>query len=193
MIKPRIAPCFSEKVSYICTQNKMEEIKIYHSLWKTGLVILICFAFTALGIYSLVVHPEKSGLVFWLGILFFSIGGIFMLWLILKERITGSPYYLVTDKSVIMNSGLKTWEVRFADVAHFFLMGKMIGIHYKKDKEIQKLKDASRLGRLVRRFNQRIGDSQEHLYVSDMTMKPKELCDLLNERVKKVEDRKRVI
>ena len=42
----------------------MEEIRIYHSLWKNGLVILICFAFAALGIYSLVVHPEKSGFVF---------------------------------------------------------------------------------------------------------------------------------
>ena len=46
-------------------------------------------------------------------------------------------------------------------------------------------KDASWLGRIVRRFNQRIGGSQEHLYAADMTMKPKELCDLLNERVKR--------
>lgn len=164
----------------------MEEVKIYHSLWKTSPVILICFAFAALGIRSLVVHPEKSGFMSWLGLLFFGFGGIFMLWLILKERITGKPYYLVTDESIIMNSGLKAWEVRFADVESFFLMGKMIGIRYKKGKEIQKMADASGLGRLVRRFNQRIGGSQEHLYVSGMTMKPKELCDLLNKRVKKM-------
>ena len=165
----------------------MEEIRIYHSLWKTGLVILICFVFAALGIYSLVVHPEKSGFVFWVGFLFFSFGGIFMLWLILKERITGKPYYLVTDESIIMNSGLKAWEVCFADVESFFLMGKMIGIRYKKEKEIQKMEDANGLGRLVRHFNQRIGGSQEHLYVSNMTMNPQKLCDLLNERVKENE------
>jgi hypothetical protein len=47
------------------------------------------------------------------------------------------------------------------------------------------MEDASGLGRFVRRFNERIGGSQEHLYVSSMTMKPKELCDLLNERVKR--------
>ena len=162
----------------------MEEIRIYHSLWKTGLVILVCFAFAALGIHSIVAHPEKSGFVIWLGSLFFGLGGIFMLWLILKERITDKPYYLVTGESVIMNGGLKAWEVRFDDVESFFLTGKMIGIRYKKGKEIQKMEDASRIGRIVRQFNQRIGGSQEHLYVSDMTMKPKELCDLLNERVK---------
>lgn len=166
----------------------MEEIRIYHSLWKTGLVILICFTFAALGIHSLVTHPEKSGFVIWLGILFFGLGGIFMLWLILRERITDKPYYLVTEKSVIMYSGLKAWEVRFDDVESFFLVGKMIGIRYRKDKEIQKMEDASGLGRIVRRFNQRIGGSQEHLYVSNMTMKPKELCDLLNERVKTKKD-----
>ena len=161
----------------------MEEIRVYLSLWKTGILILVCFAFAALGLHTLIVHPEKSGFVFWLGLLFFGFGGIFMLWPILRERITGKPYYLVTDESVIMNSGLKAWEIRFADVESFFLVGKMIGIRYNKDKEIQKMEDASGLGRLVRRFNQRIGNAQEHLYVSGMTMKPKEL---LNERVKKV-------
>lgn len=144
----------------------MEGIRVYHSLWKTGILTLVCFAFAALGIYSLVAHPEKSGFVFWLGLLFFGFGGIFMLWLILRERITGKPYYLVTDESVIMNSGFKAWEVRFADVKSFFLVGKMIGIRYNKDKEIQKMEDASVLGRIIRHFNQRIGDSQEHLYVS---------------------------
>ena len=164
----------------------MEEIRIYHSLWKNGLLILVCFAFAGLGVHSLIVHPEKNGIVFWLGLLFFGLGGLFMLWLILRERITDKPYYVVTDESVTMNSGLKAWEVRFADVERFFLAGKMIGIRYNKDREIQKMEDASMLGRIIRRFNQRIGDSQEHLYVSNMTMKPKELCDLLNERVKNI-------
>ena len=164
----------------------MEEIRVYLSLWKNTPVILICFAFAALGIHTLIVHPEKMGFWLWTGLLFFGLGGIFMLWLILRERITGKPYYVVTDESVTMNSGLKAWEVRFDDVERFFLAGKMIGIRYRKDREIQKMEDASGLGRLVRRFNQRIGGSQEHLYVSGMTMKPKELCDLLNKRAKKV-------
>lgn len=163
----------------------MEEIRIYHSLWKNGILILVCFAFAALGIHTLIVHPEKMGFWLWMGLLFFGLGGLFMLWLILMERITDKPYYVVTDESVTMNSGLKAWEVRFADVERFFLAGKMIGIRYNKDREIQKMEEASMLGRIIRRFNQRIGDAQEHLYVSNMTMKPQELCDLLNKRVKK--------
>lgn len=166
----------------------MEEIRINLSLWKNTPLILICFVFAALGIRTLAVHPEKMGFWLWLGLLLFGLGGLFMLWLILKERITGKPYYLVTDESVTMNSGLKAWEVRFADVERFFLAGKMIGIVYKNDREIQKMEDAGWLGRIVRRFNQRIGGSQEHLYVSSMTMKPQELCDLLNKRVKKMKD-----
>ena len=164
----------------------MEEIRVYLSPWKNALLILVCFAFAALGLHTLIVHPEKFGFGLWLGMLFCGLGGIFMLWLVLKERITGKPYYLVTDESVTMNSGWKAWEVRFDDVERFFLVGKMIGIRYRKDREIQKMEDASGLGRLVRRFNQHIGGSQEHLYVSGMTMKPKELCDLLNERAKKM-------
>ena len=54
----------------------MEEIRIYLSLWKNAPVILICFAFAALGIRTLVVHPEKMGLGLWLGLLFFGLGGI---------------------------------------------------------------------------------------------------------------------
>ena len=163
----------------------MEEIRIYHSLWKNAPVILICFAFAALGIRTLIVHPEKMGLGLWLGLLIFGFGGIFMLWLIQRERITGKPYYVITDESVTMNSGMKAWEVRFDDVERFFLTSKMIGIIYKKNREIQKMEEVSSIGRIVRRFNQRIGGSQEHLYVSSMTMKPQEICDLLNERVKK--------
>lgn len=166
----------------------MEEIRIFLSLWKNVPVVLLCFAFTAFGISTLAVHPEKMGFGLWLGLIIFGLGGIFMLWLILKERITGKPYYLVTDESVVMNSGLKAWEVRFADVERFFLAGKMIGIVYKKNREIQKMEDAGWLGRTVRRVNQRIGGSQEHLYVSNMTMKPQEMCDLLNKRVKKLKD-----
>lgn len=164
----------------------MEEIRVYHSLWKNGLLIVVCFAFAAIGIYSLVVHPEKSWLWAGVGILFFGLGGLFMLWLMLRERITDKPYYLVTDESIIMNSGLKSWEIRFADVERFFLTGKMIGIRYKKDREIQKYEDASKLGRIVRRFNVRITGSQEALPADDMTIKPKVLCDLLNERVKRL-------
>ena len=162
----------------------MEEIRIYHSLWKNGLLILVCFAFAGLGVHSLIVHPEKSGIVFWLGLLFFGLGGLFMLWLILRERITDKPYYVVTDESVIMNSGLKAWEIRFADVKSFFLMGKMIGIRYKKDIEAGTTIEEVEDGISMRKKTLLNPGEPYDIYVTDLSKKPKDILNLLNQRLK---------
>ena len=37
-----------------------------------------------------------------------------------KERITHTPYYMITDDGIIMNSALKTYEVHFTDVECFY-------------------------------------------------------------------------
>ena len=117
----------------------METIRVYHSLWKNGLLVAVCFGFTAVDIF--LINAGKNGIVAWLAILVFGIGGLFMLWLMLKERITHTPYYIITDDCIIMNSGFKTIKVHFADVERFFLTKvgtvagaktKLMGIQYKK-------------------------------------------------------------
>jgi len=168
----------------------METIKVYHSLWKSGLLVAGCFGFAVIGIYNIISGNDR--IMAWLGTLFFGIGGLFMLWLMLKERITQTPYYIITDDSIIMNSGLKTHEVRFADVKRFFLTKvgtargttKLIGIQYKKNVELQIFEDAGKAGGVVRRFNKRVAGSQEALPADGLTIKPKDLCEILNERVK---------
>ena len=168
----------------------METIRVYHSLWKNGLLVAVCFVFAALGIYSII--SGNNSIIAWLGTILFGIGGFFMLWLMLKERITHTPYYLITDYSIIMNSGLKTYEVRFADVERFFLTNvgtargttKMIGIQYRKDVELQKYEDAKIIGRAARSFNKIVAGSQEALPADGLTIKPNDLCEMLNERVK---------
>ena len=112
---------------------------------------------------------------------------------ILKERLTHTPYYMITDDGLIMNSGLKTYEVHFADVECFYLTkvgtawGKtmLIVIQYKENVELQKFEDASKAGRAVRSFNKSVVGSQETLPTYGLTIRPKELCEILNERVKK--------
>ena len=167
----------------------METIKVYHSLWKSGLLVAGCFGFAVIGIYNIISGNDR--ITAWLGTLFLGIGGLFMLWIMLKERITQTPYYIITDDSVIMNSGLKTQEIRFADVERFFLTkvgtargAKLIGIQYIKNVELQKFENAGKAGRAVRRFNKRVAGSQEALPADGLTIKPKDLCDILNERVK---------
>ena len=170
----------------------METISVYHSLWKSGLLVAVCFGFAAIGIFMLIASPESNRMMAWSGILFFGIGGLFVLWLMLKERITHTPYYLITDKSLIMNSGFKPSEVHFADVEYFFLTKvgtargktKMIGIQYKRDVELQKFEDASKAGRVVRRFNKSVAGSHEAFPAYDLTIKPSDLCEILNERVR---------
>ena len=112
-----------------------------------------------------------------------------MLFLILRERIGNKPYYIITDECVIMDSGMKKWEVRFADVEEFYLINvmstKQIGIRYKKEIELQKMNDASSAGRTIRKMNERIAGVQESLPADDLTIKPQQLCDLLNMKLTK--------
>ena len=83
-------------------------------------------------------------------------------------------------------------EVRFADVECFYLTkvetarGKtmLIVIQYKENVELQKFEDASKAGRAVRRFNKNVAGSQYTLPADGLTIKPKDLCEILNERVK---------
>ena len=126
----------------------MEDIRIYHSIWKNIALLAVCFVFVAMGIFMLL--------------------------------------------GIIMNRGLKTYEVRFADVECFYLTkvetarGKtmLIVIQYKENVELQKFEDASKAGRAVRRFNKNVAGSQYTLPADGLTIKPKDLCEILNERVK---------
>ena len=139
----------------------MEEIRIYHSIWKSALVMVGCVAFTVIGIHML--HHENSDWRAWLGILFFGLGGLFYLWFFLKERLTQKPFIIVTDSRLIMNS-VKKYDVDFRDVKAFYLTKvgtvNMIGAQSKTNKKRYK-----------------------PFSVDGLTMKPKELCDLLNQRL----------
>ena len=147
----------------------------------------VCFVFVAMGIFMLL-HGEQSFIV-WASILFFGGGGLFVLFLILRERINHKPYYIITDECVIIDSRKKKWEVRFADVEEFYLINvmstKQIGIRYKKEIEFQKMNDASSAGRRIRKMNERIAGVQESLPADDLTIKPQQLCDLLNMKLTK--------
>ena len=166
----------------------METIKVYHALGRNVFFITLCFLFAGLIFYSLHIYSGFGRIIAWLGILFFGLGGLFMLCLMLKERITHTPYYLITEDGIISNMGSKAWEIRFADVERFFVtnfkQATFIGIQYKKDVEALKIESASKFGRAVRHFNQVTAASQEALVADGLTIKPKDLCDLLNERLK---------
>ena len=70
----------------------MEEIRVYHSPWRTLLLALGSLAFVALSVMML--NQPKNGFhvfVAWIGIAFFGLCGLYMLYATFKERLTGRP------------------------------------------------------------------------------------------------------
>ena len=109
----------------------MEEIKIYHSVWRMLLISISCLAFAAIAVMML--HsPQTNHMIAWIGVVFFGLGGLSLLYWLLKERLTGQPFLTITDEGVIYSGGWKRYEIRFADVNSFSLLGgrqnKIIGI-----------------------------------------------------------------
>lgn len=162
----------------------MNEIKVYHSVWKNAITIFGCLAFAVLGF--LVLREDGRQWFGWIAVVLFGLGGLFMVYQVIKERITHQPYLIIADEYVRMNSG-KGYEIRYADVDSFFLTkvvsAKMIGITYKKEIEAQKMAEAKEAGRAVRRFNTRVAGTQAAIPVFDLTLKPQEIVDVLNERL----------
>ena len=128
----------------------------------------------------------------WIGIIFFGGGGLFMTYLILREFLTRTPYYIITDEGVEVNTGIRNRKVRFADVESFFLTKvattKMVGIQYKPDAERKKMDESNSVSRSIRKINRGVAGSAEALPADDLSLKPQQFCDLLNSRLKNYKD-----
>ncbi|MBR6121046.1 MAG: hypothetical protein IKQ05_01480 [Prevotella sp.] len=166
----------------------MEEIKIYHSLWRMLLMGIGGLAFAVM-IFLILRSPRPGNVIIgYIGIIFFGLGGLALIYWALKERLTGRPFLTITDEGIIYNGGWKQYEIRFADVNSFVLLGgrqnKFIGIRFKEGVERRKMEDANIIGRLARKFNLAVSGTQESISLSGVPMKPQELCDILNKRLK---------
>ena len=168
----------------------MKTIEVYHSVWRMSLLIIVCFAFAAMGVFMLF-RGERAWFD-WIGIIFFGGGGLFMTYLLLKEYLTRTPYYVITDEGLEVNTGIRNREVRFADVESFFLTKvvttKMVGIQYKPDAERKKMDESNSVSRSIRKMNRGVAGSAEALPADDLSLKPQQFCDLLNSRLKNYKD-----
>lgn len=135
------------------------------------------------------IHSPKGFqiVVGWIGVVFFGLGGLYMLYGMLKERLMGKPFLTITDEAVIMD-GMKQAVIRFADVKSFNVvkMGKQefVAVHYKPGVELKKMDEANGLDRSIRKLNLQLVNAQENISTTGTDMKAQELCDLLNERMK---------
>ena len=165
----------------------METVRIYHSTWRMLLLAIVSLAM-AVGGYLMAIHSPKGFqiVVGWIGVVFFGLGGLYMLYGMLKERLTGKPFLTITDEAVIME-GMKQAVIRFADVESFNVvkMGKQefVAVHYKPGVELKKMDEANGLDRSIRKLNLQLVNAQENISTTGTDMKAQELCDLLNERL----------
>ena len=165
----------------------METVRIYHSTWRMLLLALASLTFAVAG-FLMAIHSPKGFhiVVGWIGVVFFGLGGLYMLYGTLKERLTGKPFLTITDEAVIMD-GMKQAVIRFADVKSFKVvkMGKQefVAVHYKPGVELKKMDEANGLDRSIRKLNLQLVNAQENISTTGTDMKAQELCDLLNERL----------
>ena len=165
----------------------METIKIYHSSWRMLPLVLACLAFVIVS-FSILEHAKVVShiVVALIGIVFFGLGGLYMLYDTIKERLTGKPFLTITDEAII-SEGIKQTVIHFADVESFEVvkMGnqQFVAVHYKPGVEQKKLDKAGTLGRSVRNLNRKLVNAQENISTVGTGMKVEVLCDLLNERL----------
>ena len=167
----------------------MKDIKIYSSLWRMMLLFLESLLFVLAGIFILHMHKNMFHLVVgWVSILAFGCCSIIFLFSFLKERLFGQAHLTINDEELPYRR-FRTIHVRFADVASFEVKelgdNEFIAINYKPDVEWQMMQDASIFGYLYRSMNKRLINALDSISVTDISMKADELCNILNERLKR--------
>ena len=169
--------------------SNMEEVRIYRILWKNILAAIVCLALTAFGIIEAINTNDGAGKAT-VG-LFFGFIGLFALYQTVKVR--RRPYLTITDKCLIQSRtdrSLPDYTIHFAEVDHFeltrfnilFPFERDIEVYYKKDKDRQKVFSPTFFGRIAAKL---FSGADESIHVSGINMKPQELCDLLNDRVRR--------
>ncbi len=152
------------------------------------LLLGLCSLALAAGSYFMLEQTKDvfHVVVAWMGIVFFGLCGLYILYSMVKERLTGKPFLTITDEAVV-NEGVKKTVIRFADVESFEVvkMNKQdfVAVHYKPGVEKQKLDESGTLSRSVRKLNLQLVNAQENISTVGTGMKVEVLCDLLNERL----------
>ena len=175
-------------------KTEMTEIRIYQCLWKNMLWAVGCFTF-ATGGYLIVkdIYADWPTKVFrgWLSIIFFGGGGLFLILPTLYNRIRCIPLLIIYEDRLDLYEQRKGiyHTIHFVDVKRFRLIKihstKLIAIDYKVTPLIHKVEESSGFMQRVMRFNFKVSGAIESLPADNLTMKGKEICDILNGRLNK--------
>ena len=159
----------------------MEEIRIYHTIWKSCLLQIGTLLFVMVGLILLAVgysdfyegmKQSTTIIAGWLSIVFSGFGFIFITYRILKERFGNIPYIIITNEYVEQGNR----KVYFADVEVFFMEVKTIDCGRVK----QKLSYIQYVEKATGKACNEIG-----LDANNLSVNPQDYCDLLNEKLGK--------
>ena len=152
----------------------MEEVRIYHVPWgsRAWWAFLIVWAFVGLFVWLFMEEPHlRDDVMMWFGLIVFGVMGMFFPVVALWERLARCPAITVMSDGVICYSLWKKHEYRFDDVYSFELyemdLGRakhrFVNVNFLKQVKERRMKDASKMGREVRRFNMRLAGAQENM------------------------------
>ena len=161
----------------------MNEIKINLSIKRWIFIILATVAIFAvfMGISIAFGNPKDNAIwlsVFFLIVLAINFGRVFL---------TNNPRLVITDVSIKVNVQ-EPWIVQLAGVDSFYVDEykgqKFIGVRYKDNLEGSFPEDLIIKGR-KQRLKAALKGYPYEIYVNGLSMKPQEICDLLNARINK--------
>ena len=161
----------------------MEEIKINVSIKRWIFIILATLAIFAvfMGISMAFGNPKDN--VIWLSAFLLIVLAINFG----RAYLTNNPRLVITDVSIRVNVQ-EPWVVQLSGVDSFFVDEykgqKFIGVRYKDNVEGNFPEDLILKGRKQRLKTALKGYPYE-IYVDGLSMKPQEICDLLNARINK--------
>ena len=146
----------------------MEEIRIYHTIWRRELFIAIfSLAVTFLIPFVGTFKPRDYGMMLFLGLM-----GLFILFTVFRERLLHRPYLTITDESIIINREHRSkMIIRFDEVKSF------------ERETLSFLGHTSYTGMIIVHLKNGNG-FVNIISANGLTMKSQQLFDLLNERLK---------
>lgn len=175
-------------------ESKRSEKSIYQSLWKNILLAILCLTFAAVG--CLIIRDDDCSLITkvlggWLNVVCFGGSGLFIIIVTLYNRIRHIPLLIIHEDKLELYVRCKgTYHtVHFADVERFRLTkvhsAQMIAIDYKIVPLMQKFEKSSYFMQKIMGFNIHVNGAIESIPVDFLSMKGKEIYDLLNEYLRK--------
>ncbi len=179
------------------------EVVIDHSIWKSLLLGIVCLIFVTMGLFF-ISDVNSNGITKiiggWLNVLFFGIGGLFYIVTVFYRKIHGIPFLVIyADKLDCCTSiGRKRHTIYFKDVERFrpikVSASEQIAIDYKTTFIQNKFASArtSRITEYLLSFNYKQTGAIESIPADNLNIKGKEICDILNERVRRFADNKSV-